>query len=398
MKIGVYGGTFDPPHLGHMEAARAAMTALDLDRLFFIPDYLPPHKKLPDEGAGPEDRLAMVGLMADGLGPKAQALDLELRREGKSYTADTLADLRRDYPEDELWLLMGSDMFFTLQNWHAPEEIFSLAGIAAFARSREDRKKEMDRQALLLESDYGARVRVLSLPQITEISSTLLRDDLGKGRDAEFLWRPVYGYILRQGLYGTHADLGNLTDDQLRAVSWSMVRAKRIPHIQGTEAEAVRLAQRWGAHPELARRAAILHDCTKYLTLEEQLHLCEKYGILLDNLERVTVKLLHAKTGAALARHLFGQPEEVCQAIYWHTTGKAGMSTLEKVLYLADYMEPSRDFDGVEELRRLAYQDLDQAVILGLSMTVEEMAQRGVPVHSNTLSALEDLKGKSTQC
>jgi nicotinate-nucleotide adenylyltransferase len=398
MKIGVYGGTFDPPHLGHMEAARAAMAALDLDRLFFIPDYLPPHKKLPDEGAGPEDRLAMVSLMADGLGPKAQALDLELRREGKSYTADTLADLRRDYPEDELWLLMGSDMFFTLQNWHAPEEIFSLAGIAAFARSREDRKKEMDRQALLLESDYGARVRVLDLPQITEISSTLLRDDLGKGRDAEFLWRPVYGYILRQGLYGTRADLRNLTDDQLRAVSWSMVRAKRIPHIQGTEAEAVRLAQRWGAHPELARRAAILHDCTKYLTLEEQLHLCEKYGILLDNLERVTVKLLHAKTGAALARHLFGQPEEVCQAIYWHTTGKAGMSTLEKVLYLADYMEPSRDFDGVEELRRLAYQDLDQAVILGLSMTVEEMAQRGVPVHSNTLSALEDLKGKSTQC
>ena len=398
MKIGVYGGTFDPPHLGHMEAARAAIVALDLDHLFFIPDYLPPHKELPEEGAGPEDRLAMTALMADGLGPKAQALDLELRREGKSYTVDTLSALRRDYPEDELWLLMGSDMFFTLQNWHAPEEIFSLAGVAAFARSQKDKREALDRQALLLESDYGARVRILELPQITEISSTQLRDDLSRGRDVEYLWKPVYGYILRQGLYGTHAALKHLTDDQLRAVSWSMVRAKRIPHIQGTEETAVRLADRWGADSELARRAAILHDCTKYLTLEEQLHLCEKYDILLDNLERVTVKLLHAKTGAALARHLFGQPEEVCQAIYWHTTGRAGMSVLEKVIYLADYMEPSRDFDGVEKLRRLAYQDLNQAMILGLSMTVEEMAQRGVPVHSNTLSALDDLKGKSTQC
>lgn len=104
---------------------------------------------------------------------------------------------------------------------------------------------------------------------------------------------------------------------------------------------------------------------------------CDKYGIALDELERVSVKFLHAKTGAALAKYVFGEPDDVYDAIFCHTTGKPGMTKLDKVLYLADYMEPSRAFDGVEELRRLVWEDLDQAMILGLEMTVEELRERG---------------------
>ena len=93
MKIGIYGGTFDPPHLGHMEAAKAALDQLGLDRLLIIPDREPPHKDLAAEAATPQQRLDMAALMADGLGPRAEASDLELRREGKSYTADTVEEL-----------------------------------------------------------------------------------------------------------------------------------------------------------------------------------------------------------------------------------------------------------------------------------------------------------------
>ena len=93
MKIGIYGGTFDPPHLGHMEAARTAMEQLGLDRLLIIPDREPPHKELEGNAASPEQRLEMARLMADGLGPRAEASDLELKREGKSYTADTVEAL-----------------------------------------------------------------------------------------------------------------------------------------------------------------------------------------------------------------------------------------------------------------------------------------------------------------
>lgn len=404
MKIGVYGGTFDPPHLGHMEAARAAAALLELDKILFVPAAIPPHKALPPEAVPAEDRLAMTALMADGVCLEmgrpglAKADGLELSRQGKSYTVDTLEELRRRYPDDELWLLMGTDMFLTLQNWRDPERITALAGIAAFARRESDAGELLKVQGQYLQERFGARVAVVELPQIIDLSSTQVRAmlDADRAQVRDALWCQVYGYILRNGLYGVEADLKHLDDDDLRCASLSMVKAKRIPHIRGCEEEAVRLAERWGADPHLARRAGILHDCTKYLELDEQLALCEQYHIQLDELERVAVKLLHSKTGAAIARHVFGEPEEVCNAIYWHTTGKADMDLLSKVLYLADYIEPSRaDFEGLEELRRLAYTDMDKALLLGCELTIQDMEERGVPVHTNTIQARDFLKGRT---
>ena len=107
----------------------------------------------------------------------------------------------------------------------------------------------------------------------------------------------------------------------------------------------------------------------------------------MDELEQRAVKLLHSKTGACIARDVFGEPDEVYWAIYWHTTAKADMSLLEKIIYMADYIEPNRDFDGVERLRALAYQDLDQALLLGVETTIQEMKEREQPIHPNTLQA-----------
>ena len=403
MKIGVYGGTFDPPHLGHMEAARAAAEALGLDKLLLIPAAVPPHKALPPDAVAPQARLAMAAMVADGVNLElkspglAEASAAEMDRTGKSYTADTLAQLRERYPEDELWLLLGTDMFLSLQTWREPEKIISLARIAAFDRTEAD-SGGMEGQARRLRERYGARVALVRLPRVMEISSTQVRELLVRNRveARALLWCQVYGYILREGLYGVNADLKRLSDDDLRCASLSMVKAKRIPHIRGCEEEAVRLAERWGADARLARRAGILHDCTKYLELDEQLALCDRYGIALDELERVAVKLLHAKTGAAIARHVFGEPEAVCMAIYWHTTGKADMDLLSKVLYLADYIEPSRaDFPGLSKLRKLAYEDLDAALLLGCELTIGDMEERGMPVHTNTLQARDYLKGRN---
>lgn len=401
MKIGIYGGTFDPPHLGHMEAARVAMETLSLDRLLIIPDREPPHKDLAEEAASPQQRLAMAALMADGLGPRAEASDLEICREGKSFTADTVEELHQAFPEDELWLLMGTDMFLTVQNWYQPERIFQYAGVAAFARHEEDTEELFAQQSKFLEETYHARTTVVPLPQVKEIASRDLRRMLasewtgGNVDPAQYLWTPVYGYILREGLFGTKADLKQLSDKHLRAISYAMVKAKRLPHIQGTEETAAALAAFWGVSPEKARRAAILHDCTKYWTLEQHLETCAKYGVELDELECVSVKLLHSKSAAALARHVFAEPEEECRAISAHTTGKPGMTTFDKILYLADYMEPTRDFDGVEELRRLVWEDLDRAMILGLEMSIEDLKEKGATVHPNTWGTLEELRRKT---
>lgn len=396
MKIGIYGGTFNPPHLGHVTAARAVVELLKLDKLLLIPAGLPPHKDLPAGSPTAEQRLEMTRLAGEqlGLGDRVETLDVELRREGPSYTADTLAQLHLRYPDDELWLLMGTDMFLTLQAWHSPEKIFAQAGIAAFGRTEEDTEELFSTQREHLYRTYPqARIFTLTIPGVVDISSTDLRNRLAAGEGGHLLPPAVYGYLLREGLYGTCADLHNLPFSKLRPVALSYLKNKRIPHVLGTEQEAIRLAERYGADVEKARVAALLHDCTKKLNMPEQLALCAQYGIELDELEQKALKLLHAKTGAALARAVFGVEDDIYRAIWWHTTGHAGMTLLEKIIYLADYIEPSRDFPGVDKLRSVCYNDLDAGMLLGLEMTIAEMTDMGNPVHHATIEARDALKG-----
>lgn len=396
MKIGIYGGTFNPPHLGHLTAARAVFELLNLDQLLLVPAGMPPHKELPAGSPTPEQRLEMTRLAGEqlGLGDRVRTLDIEVYRQGKSFTADTLAQLKAQHPEDELWLLMGTDMFLTLQAWHEPGKILSLAGIAAFGRTEEDTEELFSAQREYLYQTYPqARLFTLTIPGVIDVSSTELREKLAKGEGASLLAPAVYGYILREGLYNTGADLKHLSLSQLRPVALSYLKHKRIPHVLGTEQEAIRLAERYGADVEKARRAALLHDCTKKLDMEEQLALCRRYGIQLDELEQKALKLLHSKTGAAIARDVFGVDDDIYSAIWYHTTGHAGMTKLEKIIYLADYIEPSRDFPGVDKLRKVCYEDLDRGLLMGLEMTIEEMTSMGNPVHHATIEAREALKG-----
>ena len=145
MRIGVFGGTFNPPHNGHVTMARAAAAQLGLDKLLLVPDSVPPHKPLPS-GVTARQRYDMAALMAAPIGRVAEASDIELRRTGKSYTSDTLRTLREQYPDAELWLLMGSDMFLSLHTWHEPEVICELAHIGAFRRVDEDIRAAMEQE------------------------------------------------------------------------------------------------------------------------------------------------------------------------------------------------------------------------------------------------------------
>lgn len=379
-----------------MAAARQAAEALKLDKLLLIPTRVPPHKALTEDVAGPEHRLEMTrfAVQALNLDGVAEASDLELRREGKSYTLDTLREIRALYPKGELFLLLGTDMFLTFHQWRHPEEIAKLCTLCAFHRSALDSAGDFASQKRRLERKFGAHVKFVDLQEVVDISSTRLRQMLPAGQGREFLAPAVYGCILREGLYGTNADLRRLDLEDLRCVALSMLDPRRIPHVLGTEETAAALALRWGADEESARRAALLHDCTKKFDKELQLALCRQYGIEPDAAERREGKLLHAITGAAVAYADFGVSGEVRDAIRWHTTGKADMTLLEKIIYLADYIEPTRDFCDLTELRRLAFEDLDGALLLGFTMAVEDLAKKGMPVHPNSVLARDYLKGK----
>ena len=125
--------------------------------------------------------------------------------------------------------------------------------------------------------------------------------------------------------------------------------------------------------------------------------MAEKYGIVFDKFERRNLKLTHAVTGAAVARDLFGVDERVYGAIRWHTTARPGMTLLEKIIYMADYIEPTRDFPGVDERRRAAYEDLDAAMILGLEMSLEELREKGMEPHTASVNALLSLRKEETR-
>ena len=305
--------------------------------------------------------------------------------------------ITKPFSNDELLLFMGTDMFFSFEGWRAPEEIAELAKIVAFYRNESDTAAAFAAQAERLRARFGGSFEALALDRVIEVSSTELRAGMASGASEAMLEPQVYGYILREHLYGTNLDLKRLTVQQLRPIALSYLKAKRCAHVLGTAATAVKLAEKYGADVHRAEVAGLLHDCTKKLSMPEQLALCEKYGIALDELEKKALKLLHAKTGAALARDVFGVDDEIYNAILWHTTGKPDMTVLEKVIYLADFIEPTRDFPGVDALRRTVWEDLDRGLLMGLEMTVEEMEEMGNPIHVNTLAARDYLKGKTNE-
>ena len=166
-------------------------------------------------------------------------------------------------------------------------------------------------------------------------------------------------------------------------------------YVLGCRDTAAELARVWGANETDAARAGLLHDITKALDGPLQLTLCREYGKVLDEFSENNPKTLHALTGSMVAERIFGENEAVVAAIESHTTGKPAMNTLEKIIYVADYMEPNRDFPGVEELRRLAYTDLDGALKLGLEMTLAMLREQKRQISPASSQALEYLtKGK----
>ena len=379
MRVAFFGGSFNPPHRGHLTSALAAAEQLKPDLFLVIPDHKPPHKTLEKGSPTPEERLELCRLTFGSV-PNIEISDIEIARGGKSYTADTLKELLRRYPDAEFFLLLGTDMLLDLGRWYKAEYLMAHCTVAPFQRDDEE-LVYIEAKAEELKKRFGARVEIVRSEPFPA-ASTDIRELLRRRGGVELLTDAAYGYIIRNRLYGAKVSF-----EWLREKSYAMLKPKRIPHVQGTEQEAVKLARRWGADEEAAAEAAILHDCTKKATREEQLALCARYGVVPDAIEAASEKLMHAKTGAAIAETEFGCSYEVVEAIRWHTTGRAGMTLLEKVIYMADYIEPNRDFEGVEALRSLAYEDLDRAMLLGLDMSLEDIREQGNPVHENTLAA-----------
>jgi nicotinate-nucleotide adenylyltransferase len=387
LRIGIYGGSFNPPHIGHAAFAAAAYGQLKLDRLYIVPAGKPPHKALPEGSPDGAARVELARLAFGGV-PRAEISDFETGREHESYTVDTVRRYAEMYPDAAIYLITGADMFVTLPEWKSAGAILREVIPAVGARGSGGDARAIRETADAVRRQYGVISEVITFEPV-EISSSYLRSALADGGGREYLDERVYARIIKDRLYGARPDIG-----WLRERAREMLDEERIPHVEGCESEAAKLARRWGADARSAREAAILHDITKRLDPDGQALLCRRYGIAPDDIEAANPRMLHAKTGAAVARDEFGARDDVYGAIMWHTTGRADMSLLEKIIYIADYIEPTRDIDNVDRLRELAYADLDAAVAYGLELSIQDLATRGMTAHPNSLEALQFLKGK----
>ena len=384
-RIGIFGGTFNPVHIGHIQAAKQALTALHLDRVLLIPDHIAPHKELPTGSPTPQQRLDMLRIAVQDC-PGLEISDIELRREGVSYTYLTIQELKRLYPHDQLVLLMGTDMFTSFDSWRNPEEILKNASLGVFCRGDKKEKQAIAAQKERMEA-MGAKVE-LAHNDVIAISSTQMRRLLAFRCAGSFLPEGVLEYIREYRLYDTRAQWKNLPMEALEPIVLSLLNPNRVAHVLGCRDTAVALAKRWGADETDAARAGILHDITKAIDGPLQLTLCEAYGKILDEFSRKYPKTLHALTGSLVAERIFGENKAVVDAIAYHTTGKADMNLLEMIIYVADYMEPNRDFPGVETLRQLAFSDIQAALRLGLEMTMEHLKEQGSEVSPASREAL----------
>ena len=387
-KIGIYGGTFNPPHCGHISAAGQALERLKLDRLLVLPASIPPHKVLPPNSPTATQRLELTKLAMATL-PQAEVLDLELCRSGTSYTADTIGLLRSQYPGEQLYLLMGTDMFLSFHTWYQPEIICRSATLVVMLRDEKDRNlgEQLREQKERIQNELQGEVIFLN-NDILPVSSTDVRRMTSLGALEGLVPPGVAEKIRAWELYGTEGDLKGLSLERLEDAVVCLLDPKRVNHVLGCRDTAVQLAEKYGADVTDAARAALLHDITKALNPDLQLKFCQAHRVPREVYQNDSRSTFHATTGAIAAREVFGENQAVCDAIACHTTGKGHMSKLDLIIYIADYIEPNRDFPGVEKLRELADLSLERAVLTGIEMTLEQLRRQGRRITDNSYNAV----------
>jgi len=404
-KLGIYGGSFSPPHNGHVKSALAFYDACALDELLVIPAGIPPHKLLSGDATA-EDRLNMTKLAFSEeicAGRKVRVDDYEVRKEGRSYTYETLQHFSS--PDVELFLLIGSDMFLSLDTWMKPEIIFSLCTVIVNRRETDFEAELFTEKKEAYEQTYGARIVISSFRPLV-VSSSSVRALLAEGQAAgeknryelrRALDEKVLDYIIEKDLYG-YVDA---TLDALRAQVAGKLSEQRLAHVLSVEKEVLSMSRLLGLTQKetfILRKAALLHDITHELPLDKQLEIFARFGKKPSGDDLKSPAILHQITGALVADRDYSLEKEGVAAISCHTTGKPDMTLLEMALCLADYIEKTRPYPDCKALRRYFYERAQNGRVTAalftdcmrryLRATVDHLNEKGAFIHPQTLEAL----------
>ena len=332
VKLVLFGGAFDPVHVEHQSLYDAVVKELSFDELIIIPSYNPPHKtggRMTDF----EDRVNMLRIAF----PDAVISDYEYRSGKKNYTYETLKRFKTS--DNEIYYVIGGDSMADFMTWYKPLEIIGLATLVVCHRTgrESDAKEVID----MLREQHVARIIELTY-EGKDVSSTLVRYSVALNENiSDKVPEGVERYICEHHLYEDFRPLV----DKVKSIE----SEKTFNHSKNVALTALKLNAKLKLDNDKVFLAALLHDVAKY----------DKgiYAVPEDSLD---TPVEHQFAGSEKVKTLGITDEDVINAIRYHTTGKPEMTTLEKLIYLSDMISYERDFDGVDELRRIVDSDFEE--------------------------------------
>jgi nicotinate-nucleotide adenylyltransferase len=392
LRLGILGGSFAPVHRGHIFLAEKALSALKLDRVVFVPAYRSPFK-LNAEGmeTSAKDRIEM--LAASIAGDSRFAIDnCEIRREGVSYTVNTLEDIIERYlPTGKPLFIIGDDLAVDFPKWRESDKILKLADIAVACR--------INSQAVKYPFEH-----ITIENETLDVSSHEIRRMISEGGD----WQSLVPYgaasiIKDRKLYGYN---GNARPDgstpsvtapdsviqNVETAARETLSTERFLHSRHTAVHAYDLCRRFGLDPMDGYLAGIAHDLAKQLDNKQMLKIVKTAEIEISDLERDKPNLLHGKAAAVLLRERFSiHNEDVLEAVAVHTSGSENMRPLAKVIFIADKTEASRNIDPA--LRKMCRgADLDSILFVVLEKTIAKLRAKGLDLSEDTLMLFKKIK------
>ncbi|MBR0189191.1 MAG: nicotinate (nicotinamide) nucleotide adenylyltransferase [Clostridia bacterium] len=366
-RIAIFGGTFNPVHVEHVKTVVAAIDELKLDKIFIVPTFLPPHKNV--SPASGTDRINMLKIAFRGE-KKAEISDFELKSEGKSYSYITAEHFKSLYPDAEIFMIVGGDMLKDFKTWKNPERILNAVRLAAVRRENYEFDEMAERE--YFKSAFKKDFTLLDFVGKT-ISSTEIRTYLAFNIKPQGVDEKVIDYINKNAVY---------PPDVYQKYILKHLPEKRVIHTANVVICALKKAKELGLDYEKVRIAATLHDCAKYNDYRDY----KDFELPKD----VPPPVVHAFLGAFVAEKVLGiKDAEILDAIKYHTSGKAEMSTLSKLIFVADMIEKGRSYDGVDILREKYEKDFESCFRLCLKEEVQHLLNKKQYIYAETLNAYD---------
>lgn len=363
MRIGIFGGSFDPIHNDHFTICKKFKENLNLDRVFVLPTHLSPFKS--EYQTPPKMRKEMVEIAFSSLSGVSVS-DFEINLGGQSYTYKTVEHFKNLFPSAQIFLLIGLDSLTNFLKWKNVEYILQNANLAVAGRGGYHFENEVQQ----FKEKTGKQLYFFSYDG--KISSTFVRELLKLGvLPEEYLDKEVLNYIVKNQLYK-----GDYNYDLVK----NRLKKSRLIHTAGVITLAVTYAKRLGIDSEKARLSALLHDIAKYEKREDYLFLN-----LPDNMPE---SIVHQHIGAHLAKNILKIEDcDIINAINFHSTGRPEMSTLEKIIFVADLLEQGRTYAEVDELRKAVDENFEEGFKLCIQRLINFINKSGQPLYELTALA-----------